>query len=151
MIKNSGVNLLVKSNFITNDFLNVLKDLISSVIFDFKTNSISQRKENIFIRHQGGKQTYAVFECHILDKKIAIKLYKPITTHLIVHSVACEYITHYLSNSPEFKDFKLFFPDIIAIGQIKSDNNNPSISILVQEWIDNTEEIHKIFPKNHVD
>ena len=150
MIKNSGVNLLVKSNFTTNDFLNGLKDLISSVIFDFKNNLISQRKGNIFIRHQGGKQTYAVFECRILDKKIAIKLYKPITTHLIVHSVAREYITHYLSNSPEFKDFTLYFPDTIAIGQIKPDNNFPSISILVQEWIDNTEEIHKIFPKNHV-
>ena len=135
------------------DYLQELKVLVEAVLSAFRNNVLPDSKKNIIQVHSGGKQVFKVYECLFQNKKIAIKLYKPILTHLIVHTVA---ITHILRHIGEYNELindkimSLSFPNTIALGQPTSMNIVPPISILVQDWIGDSEEIHKILPTEHI-
>ena len=153
VIKFEGVNLLITAHQPSNQYLQELNTLVKDVLTSFQNNSFNFTNANILRTHPGGKQVYLVYECLFQDKKIAIKIYKPIITHLIVHTVATNYI---LSNIIEFNEnldkysINLSIPQTIALGQPTTANFIPPISILVQEWIEDSIEIHKIFPRDHV-
>lgn len=119
----------------------------------FKDNIQEFDNKNILGRHAGGKQVLAVYECLFQGKKVAIKIYKPIITHLMIHSLAINYIMNHFEafNEPlSGQNISLSFPATIALGQPFSSNFIRPISILIQEWIGDSEEIHKVFPREHV-
>lgn len=127
--------------------------MLDNIIDIIRTNSSINSYKNILQKHPGGNQVYHVFECLFQGKKVAVKLYKPIATHLVVHTIA---ITYLLQKNSEFdqliknQTFNLSFPKTIAVGNPISMNFVPPISILVQEWVSDSETIHKIFPRDHV-
>ena len=153
IIKFEGVNLLITENHPSNNYLQELHALVKDVLTAFRDNSFYFSNENILGTHPGGKQVYIVFECLLRGRKVAVKIYKPIITHLIVHTVATKYI---LENAQEFDksltkfSINLAVPQTIALGHPTTDNFVPPISILIQEWIGNSIEIHRVFPRDHV-
>ena len=123
------------------------------MLSSFRNNSLPDSNKNIIQVHYGGKQVFKVYECLFQNRKIAIKIYKPILTHLIVHTVA---ITHILRKIGEYNELinnkimSLSFPNTIALGQPTSMNFVPPISILIQDWIGDSEVIHKVLPIDHI-
>lgn len=149
VFKSTDFNVLVKQTYYEDESVTEMQKLLSDIFTNFSLNSLNYNETNIITKHSGGKQAFTVYECWFQNKKVAIKLYKSIVTHLIVHSIARDYITKYLTNFNDF-DIKLFFPDTIAIGQIKLRSGKVLYSFLIQEWVEKSEEIHKFFPKEHV-
>jgi hypothetical protein len=154
LLESNDLKLLVSGNNLSEEYLAEIHSLIRAVIEVFNKRVTDYDKNVIIASHQGGKQAFIVFECILKGKKVAVKLYKPIVTHLIVHTVASDYL---IKNIAEFNkelqntSIHLSFPQTYGLGQIKFlDKNLPSISILIQDWIENAEEIHKILPKDHV-
>ena len=153
IIKFEEINLLITARHPSNQYLQELNTLIKDVLFYYKNNYQDTTNKSILGIHPGGKQVLVVVECLLQGKKVAVKIYKPIITHLIVHTVAISYITKHLeefNNSLSNQQINLSFPLTIALGQpTSSDFVNP-ISILIQEWIEESEEIHKVYPREHV-
>ena len=101
--------------------------------------------------HKGGKQALNVFESTVNGKKYAIKVYRPIISHLLIHTFA----TNFLGSKTELNQIlekyhfpgKLKFPKTYAIKL--SEESNPR-AILVQDWVDETNSIYELYPTTHV-
>ncbi len=153
IIKFNEINLLLTAQQPSNQYLQELNTLITDVLSLYKNNQQETTNDRILGIHHGGKQALIVFECLFQGKKIAVKIYKPIITHLIVHTVAVSYLMKHLDDFNNFfpdQQINLSFPLTIALGLPISSNYVHPISILVQEWIEDSDEIHKVYPREHV-
>ena len=133
-------------------YLQDLHDLLKEIISLFANKKDHSTNKNIMNIHPGGKQTLQVYECVLEGKKVAVKIYKPILTHLIVHTIATEYIMSNIDyfNTALDKPLTLHMPRILALGYTASNSLLSQVSILIQEWVDNGQEIYKQFPQDHV-
>lgn len=130
-----------------------LHELLKEVINLFANEKAQPNNKNIIQKHSGGKETLGVFECLLDGKKVAVKIYKPIITHLIVHTIASTYLMNnidYFNSALIDQNIKLTFPKSIALGYSTSNSLLSQVAILVQEWVENGEEIHKSFPLDHI-
>ena len=92
-IKFNTVNLLLTAKKPSIEYLQELKELLDNIIEIIRSNSPIDSYKNILQMYAGGNQVYHVFECLFQGKKVAVKLYKPIITHLVVHTVAITYLS----------------------------------------------------------
>ena len=89
-------------------FLQELHELISDVISIYANNSATFKNKNILKAHSGGKQALKVFECILDGKKVAVKIYKPIITHLIVHTIAITFLMNNIEKlNADFDDIPI--------------------------------------------
>ena len=153
IIKFDEFNLLINSENTSQSFLIELQSLVKDILFLYANHKKDSSNENIINIHPGGKQAFLVFECMLDNKKVAVKIYKPIVTHLIVHTIATIFVQQ---NIEQFEGnyqggtIKLALPSTIALGYSSSNALLSQVAILIQDWVENGEEIYKVYPKDHV-
>ena len=154
------VKQLTSTSKILLDTKNILnlqldEDEIVDLILKFDTYlnlDSNQKLQDLIINvHPGGRQTSVVYEVKLANKTVAIKIYRYIVNHLLIHTMA----SNYLSQSQEFRNYtkeievngNILFPKTLAIKISEKQDNR---AILIQEWIKNGQDIYVKYPNNHV-